>query len=456
MAPESADEGFLELMQQGWIAGYPPWFHSVWIKPAKCKSDKEKTHLLEFLRAIEDGKPADVERLLPGIDPNLRLAGDRGTESLLEWALQKARDPDCVRLLLKAGASVKAPAVIYWAVSGHDNEMLADLLKAGADPNADLGDETPLTAASWDNPQAVRLLLEAGTRTTGTMTVYITNNKPVAKVNPLMIAAYAGQPQIAKLLLDAGADPNATDAKGNTALAWAKISRAKKKAEKVVALLQQAGVSPSTAKGSLPEPADFGKRAKSAEFKSALELAKELTGSSGKPVDLESGTLEGVRAFRVGNNEDALDLLEKMRSEAQALGAFAFLSENLFEAAVTYLVLVPDTGYRKAIIAFETPNGQSVDCYDLVRWLEKLEQTEPFFITHIAPDLVRARFIGKLKEPKWVAKQIHNICTDAQDSPLPALAKHLEESGELFLWWDWGPALLFVIITHPRLPSLHW
>jgi len=281
----------------------------------------------------------------------------------------------------------------------------------------------------------VRLLLEAGARTNGTTTVYVTNSKAVAKVKPLMIAAYAGQPEIAKLLLDAGADPNAKDANGNTAMAWAKISREKKKAGKVISLLQRTGVRPSTAKGSLPESVDFRKRASSPEFKSALELAKKLTGSSSKPVALESGT-QGLRAFRVRKNSGALDILEEIRPKANALGASAFLSEGLFETASTYLVLAPDAGYGKAIIAFETPNGQSVDCYDLVKWLEKLQQKEPFVITHIATDLVRARFTSKLKDPKWVAKQIYGICTDAQDSPLPALAKHLEKSGELFLWWD--------------------
>src|SRR6185436_14321396 len=203
MAPESSDQTFLELMQQGWIAGYPPWFHKAWLRPAKCESEQEIKHLLELLRAIEDGKPADVKRLLPGVDPNVRLTGTYGSESLLEWALQKARDSDCVRLLMKAGASVKARGVTYRAVNQHDNELLADILMAGADPNATLSNVAPLTVACWDNREAVRLLLEAGARTNGTTTVYVTNSKAVAKVKPLMIAAYAGQPEIAKLLLDA-------------------------------------------------------------------------------------------------------------------------------------------------------------------------------------------------------------------------------------------------------------
>jgi len=434
---EASNRNFLELMKQGWIAGYPPWFHNFWIKPAKCETEEEKTRLLNFLRAIEDGKMEKMKQLLPDIDPNLRLAveGNR-TESLLEWAVEKAREPEAIRLLLKAGAGVKGIWLTHKAVGRGDNEILADLLQAGADPNGGSPKEGPLTAACWGDAEAVRLLLEAGARTDRTTTIYITNNRPVKKVSPLMAAAYAGQPQIAKLLLEAGADLRAKDEKGNTAVAWARISRAKKKAEKIIALLQEAGLSESASESDLPEQADFSERGKSPEFKRALELAKKLTKSAPEPVDLDTGELNGVRAFKIRDSRKALDILEEIRPELAALGAYAFLSERLMEYDTTYLVLIPEPDYRKAIIAFETPVGQSIDCHDLNKWLKKLEEKEPFVITHIAPDLVRARFNGKLNDSKWVASQIHKICSDAMDSPVPKLAKHLEKSGELFLWWD--------------------
>jgi hypothetical protein len=148
--PKSADRNFMEMMKQGWIAGYPPWFHNFWIQHSACKTEEEKTHLLEFLRAIEDGKPSEAKRLLAGIDLNLQLAvhGPR-TESLLEWAVEKARDADCVRLLLKSGASVKAPWLIYKAVNRGDNQILAELLEAGADPNSGSKEENSLTSACW-------------------------------------------------------------------------------------------------------------------------------------------------------------------------------------------------------------------------------------------------------------------------------------------------------------------
>jgi len=434
---EESDRNFLELMKQGWIAGYPPWFHNFWIQHAKCKSEEEKTRLLNFLRAIEDGKTEEMKRLLPDMEPNLRLAVEgKQTESLLEWAVEKARDPEAIRHLLKAGARVNETWLMHKAVHRGDHEILEELLEAGADPNGGSAEEKPLTSACWRDAEAVRLLLKAGARTDCTMTVYITNNRPVAKVTPLMVAAYAGQPQIAKLLLEAGGDPKAKDAKGNTAAAWARISRAKKKAGKIVELLQEAGLADAASKSDLPEQADFTARAKSSEFKSALELAKKLTKSPPKPVELETGELEGVRGFRIRDKKKALEILEQIRPKLAALGAYAFLSEGMMEYDVTYLFLIPEPDYPKAIIAFETPVGQSVDCHDLNKWLKKLQEKEPFVITHIAPDSVRARFSGKLKDANWVARQIHEICSDAMDSPVAELAKHLEKTGELFLWWD--------------------
>ena len=161
-----------------------------------------------------------------------------------------------------------------------------------------------------------------------------------------------------------------------------------------------------------------------------------MTKSAPKRMRLDTGELEGAKAFKIRDPEKAIELLEDVRPKLAALGACGFLSEHLMEYGATYLILVPDPDYQKALIALETPVGQSIDCHDLNQWLKKLEQREPFVVTHIGPDLVRARFTGKLKNSKWVAKQIQEICSEATGSPVAQLAQHLEKSGELFLWWD--------------------
>lgn len=437
MAAESSDKNFIELMKQGWIAGYPPWFHKFWTQHAKCKTEEKTSHLLHLLRSIEDGKPEETRRLLPGIDLNLRLAlRDQQTESLLEWAAENARHPECIRLLLAAGASVKAPMLVYKLVSARQTELLGELLRAGADPNAGPRGEPALAAACWMEPKIVRLLLAAGARTDATTTLFITNKRRVNKVTPLMSAAYVGQLPIVKLLLEAGADVNAVDSEGNTAVAWAKISRAKAKAAKIIPLLEQAGATAAPNAGSLPEPVDFSARAKTPEFRKALALAKALTKSAGKSVELEEGPLAGVRAFHIRDRESALDLLDKIRPEITALGAFAFISEDLGEMNGPSLVLVPTAGYRDALIAFETPVGQSIDSYTLVAWLAKLEKTQPFVVTNLAPDRLQARFTTAIQNPMALAKAIEKICPDVINEPLAAAAGRLEKSRELYLWWD--------------------
>ncbi len=436
MPPESLGSLFLKTWKQGWIAGYPPWFFNFWIKHANCKTDEESSHLLHFLRALEDGKLDEARRLLPGIDPNLRLTIEGNhTQSLLAWATEKCRNPDCIRLLVEAGANLKARGIVAnLAMRYGENDLLAEMLKAGADPNLSHRDSDPLTIACCRDAKTVRILLEAGARHDATTTVYITNKKKVDKVTPLMVAAYAGQPQIVKILLAAGADPKALDSTQGTAITWAKISRSRAKAAKIIPLLEEAGATEGAGKEGL-EPVDFSARSKTPEFKQALDLCKKLTKSAARAVQLSEGPLAGAKVFGIRKGQSAMAVLEEIRLQVASLGAFAFLSEQM-EPGSDGLVLVPTTDYRQAIIAFETPVGQSMDCYELIAWLNNLEKTQPFIVTHIAPDLFRAKFTTPLKDSASLAKAIEKICSDVINEALPEVAHHLEQSRELYLWWD--------------------
>lgn len=437
MAPNSSSGDFQQLMSKGWVGGYPPWFANFWIKPANCKTDKQKSRLLHLLRAIESGDLKKTRQLLPGFDPDLRLAVEgTKTESLLEWAAEKSRNRHCIRLIVAAGASIKAPNLINKLLYAGQTDLLSEFLKAGADPNGGVKGANPLISACWDYPKAVQLLLDAGARTEVTTTVHITNSRRVSRVTPLMIAAYAGQWQIARLLLDSGVKIEAKDSEGNTAPDWAKISRAKDKAAKIISLLEKAGATADKSASTLPKLVDFTDRAKTPEFRKALDMARKLTKSAGRPVQLAEGPLPGSHSFPIHKRESALKMLEEMRPKAAALGALAVLSENQFEMATPYLVLLPTTDYCQAIIAFETPEGQSIDSYDLIAWLTKLEKTQPFVPTHLAPDLFRARFKTAIRDSRKLAKSIENICSDVINAPLDVVARQLEKSRELYLWWD--------------------
>lgn len=100
------------------------------------------------------------------------------------------------------------------AFNGHV-ETLQTLLEAGADVNRRVNrDVTPLMAACGPYPQAVRLLLENGAEVNAT--------DGIEHFTALMYAAAEGHTPVAELLLEYGADPAMKDVDGDTAATFAR------------------------------------------------------------------------------------------------------------------------------------------------------------------------------------------------------------------------------------------
>lgn len=193
----------------------------------------------------------------------------------LEWAV-RADDLETAQLLLGAGADAKMAnrlgvTPLSLAATNRNAAMVDALLRAGADANsAAPGGETVLmSAARTGNPDAVRLLIahganvnarEASYGETALMWAVSENHAAAAKVlidhgadvnarsklldytqdrfglegvmtilprgnwTPLMYAARQGSSDAARVLAEAGAELNATDPDGTTALVLAIIN----------------------------------------------------------------------------------------------------------------------------------------------------------------------------------------------------------------------------------------
>lgn len=153
---------------------------------------------------VDAAKQQDVDALrtlvAEGVDVNAR-SGD-GSTALL-WAAYK-NDLESVKVLVDAGADVRLGndlgATPVWAASRNGSPEIASLLLgAGADPDAALalGEAALVTAARTGNPEVVRLLLEHGAEV---------DARGARGQTPLMVAAGQRHAEVVRLLLEHGAD----------------------------------------------------------------------------------------------------------------------------------------------------------------------------------------------------------------------------------------------------------
>ncbi len=151
------------------------------------------------------GNAEAVKALLAhGADPNAR-EGAHGQTALM-WAVV-ARHPDVVRLLLEAHADVRArtkswPQRVLLCCQYYESQSDGDAV-------VQKGGYTPLLFAAQDGDvESTKLLIAAGADVKDTA---------ADGTSALVIAAHLKQNDVAMVLLDAGADPNAA-ASGYTAL----------------------------------------------------------------------------------------------------------------------------------------------------------------------------------------------------------------------------------------------
>jgi uncharacterized protein len=158
-------------------------------------------------------------------DANQRAAAEQQRGNL-NYALTTAcasGDSLFVSALLKAGAnpnSGTAESPLFNAINSGREQILEQLLQAGADPNRFTGPYPPILLAAFaGNANIIRLLAHHGADL---------NAKSRVGTAALHHCVKENKPALVELLLELGADPNLPDADGRTALFWAGQSKAKR------------------------------------------------------------------------------------------------------------------------------------------------------------------------------------------------------------------------------------
>jgi ankyrin repeat protein len=221
-----------------------------------------------ILDAAEKGRAEELARLL---DANPDLIDARGGNFQKQSALHKAawrNRADCVRLLLERDANVRIrdygdnAYALHFAAEAADFEIVQLLVEAGSDVIGE-GDDHQLGVIGWatclgrvredvadyllrngarldlwsaialERPDEVRHFV---TRDPAVLTSRMSRNEHYR--TPLHHAAAKNRPRTVRLLLDLGADVNARDATGATALTTAAQENAD---PGIVSMLQEAG-----------------------------------------------------------------------------------------------------------------------------------------------------------------------------------------------------------------------
>lgn len=176
--------------------------------------------------ACTNGNGKMVSLLLEaGADPNTILPG--GETALMTAA--RTGSLEAVRALIAKGADVKAKekkqgqAALHWAAAEGHPAVIAELVKAGAavDDRLDSGYTPLLFAVRQGRIEAVKALLKAGADVNDTTPTGGRRSAPAKAprvgTSALILAALNAHYELGKVLLDAGANPNA-DGPGYTAL----------------------------------------------------------------------------------------------------------------------------------------------------------------------------------------------------------------------------------------------
>jgi ankyrin repeat protein len=173
---------------------------------ASAVADNDMLHDLSLVDAARKGQVATLQMLLDGNDVNVNVAQVDGTTALV-WAVYND-NLKITELLLDAGADVNAATdlgitPLHLACDNKNDVMVNKLLVSGADPNkSGFNGQTPLMNCIHTGAvNAVKALVAHGAD--------VNASEHREEQTALMWAVAGKQPDMVKILVDAGANINA-------------------------------------------------------------------------------------------------------------------------------------------------------------------------------------------------------------------------------------------------------
>ena len=237
----------------------------------------------------------------PAADTRLADAAMQGDKTALQTLLQQKADVNA--------AQGDGTTALHWAAYREDVEMVRLLLKAGADVKAEtrIGSMTPLfMAAKTGNAQTVELLVNAGSDV---------NHANSNGTTALMLAAAAGKPDAVKVLLDHGASVNAADAtNGQTAAMFAAAFNR----DASIKLLAGRGANLNAASKTTVVPEN--RRFENMESARRVKDPVTMGGNTALLFAAREGNMEAVKALvDAGADVNAVSVSDKMPPMTQAI-----------------------------------------------------------------------------------------------------------------------------------------